>query len=104
MTKQNNGVFSYVSSFLGRPELDMLVDGVSELVWASQTLEAYQVGDCSEYPNTPTTSMSSISIAAGGVAPPVMWLIKNVSTDCGESCSVVNAGNPGGQIDISYRS
>ena len=104
MNKQNGSVFSYVSSFLGYPELDMHVDGVTELIWASQTLEAYQIGDCSEYPNTPTTSMSSISIAAGGAAPAVMWLIKNVSTDCGESSFVVNAGNPGGQIDISYRS
>jgi hypothetical protein len=104
MTKQNNNAFSYVSSFLGYPEIDMLADGVSELVWAAHTLEAYQIGNCSDYPNTPTTSMCSISIAAGGAAPPVMWLIKNVSTDCGESSSVANAGNPGGQIDISYRS
>jgi len=104
MTRKNNSVFSYVSSFLGYPELDMPVDGVSELVWASQALEAYQIGDCSEYPETTTTSMSSISIAAGGAAPTVMWLIKNASTNCGESCSVVNAGNPGGQVDISYRS
>jgi hypothetical protein len=104
MAQQNNDAFSYVSSFLGYSDLDMRVDSVSELVWASETLEAYQIGDCNEYPNSPTTSMCSISLAAGGAAPPVMWLIKNVSTDCGESSTVVDAGNPGGQIDIRYRS
>ena len=94
----------YVSSFAGYPDIDLKVSGVSELAWAAQTLEAYEIASRSDYPDSPITSMSSIFIAAGGVNPPVVWQIRNATSICGEYSSVVNAGNPGGPVDINYGS
>ncbi|MGB6688202.1 MAG: G1 family glutamic endopeptidase [Terracidiphilus sp.] len=102
MTDQSNGGFGYVCSFAGFPQINLQINGISELAWASQTLEAYQIESRSDYPNSSVTSMSSIFIAAGGANPPVNWQIKNVMSICGEHSTVVNRANPGGQVDISY--
>lgn len=102
LTDQNNNAFSYRSSFQGHPQINLDISGISELVWASQTLEAYRVAGRRDYPGAPVTSMSSIFVAAGGANPPVDWQIKNVINICGEYSSVINAANPGGQVDIDY--
>lgn len=91
-----------ISHSEGYPQIDLHVSGISELTWASQTLEAYQIGDRSDYPPAPMTSMSAIFIAAGGANPPVPWQIKNVVDNCGEHSTIANAANPGGQVDILY--
>jgi hypothetical protein len=100
--QESGGLFSYVVSFAGYPALDLNVTGVEELVCAAETLEAYQIGDCSEYPSSPVTAMSNIAIAAGGLAPALTWTIQNNSTSCGEKAVIANPANPGGQIDIVY--
>ena len=96
------GLFSYVVSFAGYPGLDLSVQGIEELVCAAETLEAYQIGVCADYPAATSTAMSNIAIAAGGVAPPLTWSIQNNSTTCDEHTIVDSSANPGGQIDIVY--
>ena len=97
-----NGAFSYVISFEGYPALDLNVAGIEELVWAAEALEAYQIGDITEYPAATSTSMINIAIAAGGVTPALSWKIQNNSTTWGEHSVIVSSANPGGQIDIFY--
>jgi len=100
--QEANGVFSYVISFDGYPALDLNVAGIEELVWAAETLEAYQIGDITEYPAATSTSMINIVIAAGGVTPALSWKIQNNSTTWGEHSDIVSSANPAGQIDIFY--
>jgi hypothetical protein len=102
LTAQSAGQFNYVSSFDGQPDLDLPVDGISELVWATETLEAYQISQCSDYPNTATTQMSAIAIANSGGAPAVNWQVTDQVTDCNQSATVVSGSNPGGQVNINY--
>ena len=103
LVSQEADGFNYVSSFVNRPDLDLAVGPISELVWATETLEAYQIGQCSDYPNVPQTAMGSIEIAtAAGMHPVLAWQISNKVVDCNQSSSVVSAANPGGQIDIFY--
>jgi hypothetical protein len=102
LTSQTGNQFSYVSSFDGHPDLDLPVDGISELVWATETLEAYQISQCSDYPNSPDTAMSSISITNSDSAPVLAWQVSNQVTDCNQSSIIVNAANPGGQVNINY--
>jgi hypothetical protein len=94
--------FNYTSSFQNYPNLDLGVGSISELVWATETLEAYQLGACSEYPNSPSTSMGSIEVVIGAAHPHVSWKVTNRVTDCGQSSNIVNSANPGGQIDFLY--
>jgi hypothetical protein len=49
--QETNGLFSYVVSFEGYQGLDLNVTGVQGLVCAAEVLEAYQIGDCTEYPS-----------------------------------------------------
>jgi hypothetical protein len=100
--QENNGVFSYVISFEGYPTLDLKVAGIEELICAAETLEAYQIGDCAEYPASSFTAMSNIAIAAGGEAPALTWAIQNNSTRCGEHSIIASSENPGGQVNIVY--
>jgi hypothetical protein len=98
----SSGLFTYLVSFDGYPALDLSVAGIEELVWAGEALEAYQIGDCAEYPSAISTAMSNIAIAVGGIAPALSWNVTNNSTICGEHTIVANSANPGGQIDIWY--
>jgi hypothetical protein len=100
--QETNGLYSYVVSFEGYPTLDLNVTGIEELMYAAETLEAYQIGDCKEYPADDFTAMSNIAIAVGGVAPALTWSIQNNSTSCGEHTIIVSSANPGGQINIVY--
>lgn len=100
--QESNGLFSYVVSFAGYPTLDLGVTGVEELVYAAETLEAYQIGDCAEYPAAPFTAMSNIAIAAGGIAPALTWNIQNNPTTCDEHSVIASSANPGGQINVFY--
>jgi hypothetical protein len=102
LVSQEPDGFNYVSSFLNRPDLDLAIGPISELVWATETLEAYQIGQCSDYPNVSQTSMGSIEIATAGMHPVVAWAITNQIVDCSQSSSVISTANPGGQIDIFY--
>jgi len=98
----SSGLFSYVVSFAGYPTLDLRVTGIEELVCAAETLEAYQIGDRTEYPSDTFTAMSNIAIAVGGIASTLTWTIQNNSTTCGEHAVIASSANPGGQINIVY--
>ena len=100
--QETNGLFSYLVSFDGYPALDLNVAGIEQLVYAAEALEAYQIGDCAEYPAATFTAMSNISIALGGIATPLTWTIQNNSTTCGEHTMIASSANPGGQINIVY--
>jgi hypothetical protein len=100
--QETSGLFSYVVSFDGYPTLDLSVMGIEELVCASETLEAYQIGGCTEYPAATFTAMYNIAIAVGGIAPALTWSIQNNSTTCGEHAVIASSTNPGGQINIVY--
>jgi hypothetical protein len=102
MTAFNGTTYGYTSSFLGHTDIDLTVSGINALTWAAQTLEAYQIGGASYYPNTPFTSMSYIAVGAGGSTPGVNWQTVDAINNCGESTSVTLNANPGGQIEISY--
>jgi hypothetical protein len=102
LVSQEGSNYNYRASFAEYPELDLPVNGVSELVWASETLEAYMMSECSDYPNASQTSMSSIEIQTSGNNPPLVWSVTNRVSDCNQRTAVVDGLNPGGQIDIFY--
>ena len=100
--QETSGLFSYVVSFDGYPNLDLSVTGIEELTYAVETLETYQIGTCIEYPAAPFTAMSNISIAVGGTSPALSWTVQNNPTICGEHAIITSSVNPGGQINIVY--
>jgi len=99
LASSQGGLFDYVSEFIGIAGTRLPVVGLPELVWCNETLEAYSVEQCSDYPATSKTTFGDISIstAAGPVA--VTWTPQTNVSDCGQS-AVVNAG--AGTIDVNY--
>ncbi|MBV8256034.1 MAG: hypothetical protein JO154_25790 [Chitinophaga sp.] len=93
---------SYKSAFVGYSSIDLNVYNIPTLYWAAESLEAYGVATCSNYPNTTSTRLSGIDLRVGGVQAPLSWSVANAVTDCGQHANVVSQGTPNGIVDIYY--
>ncbi|HEY6269326.1 MAG TPA: hypothetical protein VIX11_13575 [Candidatus Acidoferrum sp.] len=103
LTGQANGLFSYQSEFQGIPGTQLPVQNVTELVWCNETLEAYHITACSDYPATDLTAMQSINIQTGNTTPSVHWTPQDRVTDCGQQARVPIDSAAGGEVDLYYR-
>jgi hypothetical protein len=103
LTGQQNGLFSYTAEFEGIAGTRLTVQNIVQLVWCNETLEAYSVEQWSDYPNTRSTAFAAISIRTGNTTPALAWAAQNRVTDCGQHAVVVDNANPGGEVDIFYR-
>jgi hypothetical protein len=102
LTGQAGGLFSYTSEFEGVAGTSLPVLNIAELVWCNETLEAYTINQCSDYPATSSTGMRSIRIETGGTLPTLNWTPVNAVTDCGQHTNVVSNNNGGGEVDLFY--
>jgi hypothetical protein len=96
--------FSYNGYFEGINNSGYAIQNVAELWQAVETLEAYYLTQCSDYPNTGKTAMYSISIQTGTAQPNVVWTPVNAVTDCGQHTIIFNQGAADhGEVDIWYQ-
>ena len=77
----SNGSFSYSVEFMGIPGTTLAIKNVAELVWCNQTLEAYQISKCSDYPNVDHTSMNGIRIQIAGRDVEPVWVSNVTATE-----------------------
>jgi len=103
LTGQANGLFSYQSEFQGIPETALPVQNVAELAWCNETLEAYHITACSDYPSTDLTPMQSIDLRTGNTTPAVHWTPQDRVTDCGQHTVVAIDSAAGGEVHLYYR-
>jgi hypothetical protein len=103
LTDISGNYCSYNSYFQGIANTSLPVQNIEELTWANETLEAYNIQKCSDYPATLKTSMKDIELVVDGLHPILNWNPVNRVTDCGQKCVVVSNANPGGQVDLYYR-
>lgn len=103
LTSQSGNSYSYYSQFEGLAGTSLPVLNIDELAWCSETLEAYGVAQCSDYPATAFTPFQAISIQTGNIAPPLNWAVDNKVTDCGQHAVIVNNSATDGEVDIYYR-
>ena len=103
LTSQSGGLFSYTSEFEGIAGTSLPVLNVAELVWLNETLEAYRITDCSDYPNTDFTGMRHISIQTGDTTPAIAWTHVDQVTDCGQHATVISDSATDGEVDLYYR-
>jgi len=100
LANHSSGSFCYQSEFVGIPGTSLPVLNIAELTVATETIEAYQISACSDYPNSATTSMTSIDLRTNGSSVPLVWVATNRVGDCGQSTTIISNSNPGGQVDI----
>jgi hypothetical protein len=103
LTAQSGNLFSYNCEFQGIANSGLPIQNVEELTWCAETLEAYAVTGCSDYPNTPDTAMSAIAIQTGNSTPAITWTPVNSVTDCSQSTVVVSNSATNGEVDLYYR-
>jgi hypothetical protein len=102
LTGQTGNEFSYICEFQGIPNSILPITNVDELTWCVQTLEAYQLTQCADYPNADLTAFKSINIQTGTITPTVVWTPQTIFADCGQHTAVVSNANPGGEVDLYY--
>jgi hypothetical protein len=103
LTGQTGSSFNYNCVFQGIPQTSLPIENVQELTWCAQTLEAYNLTQCSDYPNTLETAMKAIDIQTGSVHPVISWTAEDVVTDCGQGTVVVSNSSTSGEVDLKYR-
>jgi hypothetical protein len=104
LTKQQGGLFDYNCQFQGIANSGLPVQNIEQLTWSVQTLEAYNVTQCSDYPAAPRTAMTAIEIKTTGGKASLKWQSSNPIADCNQHTSVVSDASLGGEVDFFYRS
>lgn len=94
--------YNYTSAFSGYSSITLTVNNIQKLYWAAESLEAYNVVVCSDYPNTAKTRFSAIELHVGSGQAPLSWNVANAVTDCGQHATVVTNGSPNGIVDLYY--
>ncbi len=76
---------------------------VDELTAAANTLEAYGIASCGDYPEEDSTAFQVDLIeTSAGTPSPVPWTAWSAVTDCGQSADTVSTSNPNGVVDLYY--
>ena len=104
LTGQSAQRLSYNCEFQGIANTSLAVQNIQELTWCIETLEAYGITKCSDYPNTDKTAMAAIDLRTGNTQPTVVWTVTDSVTDCGQHTLRFDDDAVGhGEVDLWYR-
>jgi hypothetical protein len=94
---------NYESEFQGIPGTSIIVQGLSPMVQATETLEVYGLTKNTDYPNTPVTRMSGIGLQLESGTASLAWQSEVMTNPAfGEHTDIVSNANPGGIVDLFY--
>jgi len=103
LTSMSGSSFDYISSFDGISDSLIKVTGSPELVYATETLEAYSVTQSSDYP-TGSTSFTNINLSlTDSTFPSLSWSVVN-DVDNGLTTTVNVDGSQDGEVTVYYSS
>jgi hypothetical protein len=104
LVAQTSGVFTWQCEFEGIEDTTLPWMGPQVLDWCAETLEAYYITTCSDYPDTETTRFRDISVRTGTTRPTITWSEIERINDCGQSAQVISNSATDGEVEITYRS
>ena len=95
---QARGKLSYSCELRGLPRTRLLLENVTELSWSTESLEAYGVTRCSDYPasRVPFTAIRLLT----NLHPAIRWTAVDRVTDCDQHAEVVSHSSTNGQVDL----
>ena len=102
LTQHQGKTCSYTCKFSGFSSTNLTINWISELIWATETLEVYGLNQCSDFPNTPYCQMRDIQLWRGNRQPWVNWKVTNAATSCGVQSTIVVNGGQGGSVNIYF--
>lgn len=103
MTGRLGQLFDYECQFEGLGTAKLPIQGIAELLWCNETLEAYSIESFSNYPAAYSTPFGGINLLTGNGTPSINWTPVDAVTDCGQHCVVVNNSAVNGEVDLFYR-
>ena len=92
----------WTCEFTGFADTRLSVNVTGQLVMPVQTLEAYTVTECRDYPATLMTSMRDISVTTKDGAIATGFTAFDSFTECGQHAVVVSNAAGAGQVDLYY--
>lgn len=98
-----SGTYTCSVSSPGKGYYQATLSDVGEQPIAFETLEAYSLYQCSDYPNADSMAFRSISIVTHAGIPTLKWVLDDTITDCNQHTVIARAANPGGEIDVYFR-
>ena len=96
------GKATYTCEFVSKSGTRLVVPELPELNWFLTALEAYDVRQRSDYPDTQQTLFSSVTVRFGGPAPQVSWRPITRSNAFGETMTVTENGGTAAKIAVNY--
>ena len=93
----------WVCEFVGFPDTALSVNVTGQLVMPVQTLEAYTVQECRDYPATSMTSMRAIGVNTATAALATSFSAVDGVNDCGQHAIVVSNAAGSGQVTYYSR-
>jgi hypothetical protein len=93
---------TYTSEILGIPRSRLKVKNLRTLFWATESLEAYAVRRCSDYPTTSAIPFTAIELRTDR-HPSLRWQIENRVRDCGQHAVVVRHSAEDGHVELRFR-
>jgi len=102
LSGQNNNLFSYDCVFKGIADTSLPVSNIQQLTWNIETLEAYGLQQCSDYPDISSVAFYAIDLQTSAGRPVLSWTPENAITDCKQHVDIVSNANPDGEVDIYF--
>ena len=99
LLEQHGSLFDYASRFEGIDGTEIVAKRITELRHATQTLEAYRIRQCSDYPAARMTPMTGINIRTGASRRAPEWSSHRRVRDCDQTTKIVSTED----VQIYYR-
>ena len=94
----------YRCGFEGLANADLPVFKVRDLSRCGEVLAAYGIQQCSDYPDGSAMGFRNIELMKGFRRPALAWQPVNTITECGQHVVILSDANPGGEVDVHFRS
>ena len=94
----------YQCGFEGLANADLPVFKVRDLSRCGEVLAAYGIKQCTDYPDASAMGFRNIELMTGFRRPALAWQPVNTVTECGQHIVILSDANPGGEVDVHFRS
>jgi len=101
LTSVSGSKYDYVTSFSNVADTTLTASGSAELVWATETLEAYAIESLKDYPSGSTVFEDINLSLKSGASPSITWSTTSDSAD-GITATVNTQGATNAKVTIKY--
>jgi len=99
-----NSYFVVDSSGTSLPGCNLQINSIPILTWAFQTMEVYNVAQCTDYPADTIIRLTNIEIKTDSIYPSIKWDPQDAVSEYGQNTTIVSNDSINGEVDIRFHS